>query len=58
LKFLQNVIVILLDLMIKKLSEYLEENISQMVRVINMSYKISKSNFDMAKEILKKTRRT
>ena len=29
----------------KKISEYLEENISQMVRVINMSYKISKSNF-------------
>ena len=29
----------------KKISEYLEENISQMVRVVNMSYKISKSNF-------------
>lgn len=29
----------------KKISEYLEENISQMIRVINMSYKISKSNF-------------
>ena len=29
----------------KKISEYLEENIAQMVRVINMSYKISKSNF-------------
>lgn len=29
----------------KKISEYLEENILQMVRVINMSYKISKSNF-------------
>lgn len=29
----------------KKISEYLEDNISQMVRVINMSYKISKSNF-------------
>ena len=29
----------------KKKSEYLEENIAQMVRVINMSYKISKSNF-------------
>ena len=28
-----------------QISEYLEENISQMVRVINMSYKISKSNF-------------
>lgn len=28
-----------------KISEYLEENILQMVRVINMSYKISKSNF-------------
>ena len=28
-----------------KISEYLEDNISQMVRVINMSYKISKSNF-------------
>lgn len=29
----------------KKVSEYLEQNISQMIRVINMSYKISKSNF-------------
>lgn len=29
----------------KKISEFLEENIAQMVRVINMSYKISKSNF-------------
>ena len=29
----------------KKISEYLEQNISQMIRVINMSYKISKSNF-------------
>lgn len=29
----------------KKISKYLDENISQMVRVINMSYKISKSNF-------------
>lgn len=29
----------------KKISEFLEENISQMVRVINMSYKISKSSF-------------
>ena len=29
----------------KKISEYLEDNISQMVRVINMSYKISKSSF-------------
>lgn len=28
-----------------QISEYLEENIAQMVRVINMSYKISKSNF-------------
>ena len=29
----------------KNISEYLEENINQMIRVINMSYKISKSNF-------------
>lgn len=29
----------------KRISGYLEDNISQMVRVINMSYKISKSNF-------------
>ena len=29
----------------KNISKYLEENISQMVRVINVSYKISKSNF-------------
>ena len=28
-----------------KISEYLEENISQMLRIINMSYKISKSSF-------------
>lgn len=28
-----------------KISEYLEENIEQMIRVINMSYKISKSSF-------------
>lgn len=29
----------------KKVSGYLEDNISQIIRVINMSYKISKSNF-------------
>ena len=29
----------------KKISKYLEENILQMVKVINMSYKISKSSF-------------
>lgn len=29
----------------KKISGYLEENIAQMIRVINMSYKISKSSF-------------
>ena len=29
----------------KNISEYLEENIAQMVRVINMSYKISKEQF-------------
>lgn len=29
----------------KQVSKYLEDNISQMIRVINMSYKISKSNF-------------
>ena len=29
----------------EKISEFLEENIAQMVRVINISYKISKSNF-------------
>ena len=29
----------------KQISKYLEENILQMIRVINMSYKISKSNF-------------
>lgn len=28
-----------------KISEYVEENISQMLRIINMSYKISKSSF-------------
>lgn len=35
----------------KKISEYLEENIKQMVRVINMSYKISKSSFVWMKKI-------
>lgn len=29
----------------KKISKYLDDNIEQMIRVINMSYKISKSNF-------------
>lgn len=29
----------------KQISSYLEENISQMVRIINISYKLSKSNF-------------
>ena len=33
------------DFTIQMIQEYLEENISQMVRVINVSYKISKSNF-------------
>lgn len=28
-----------------KISKYLEENISQMIKIINISYKISKSNF-------------
>ena len=35
----------------KKISEYLEENITQMIRVINMSYKISKSNFVWQKKL-------
>lgn len=35
----------------KKISKYLEENISQMLRVINMSYKISKSNFIWKKKL-------
>lgn len=35
----------------KKISEYLEENILQMIRVINMSYKISKSNFVWQKKL-------
>lgn len=34
-----------------QISEYLEENISQMIRVINMSYKISKSNFIWQKKL-------
>lgn len=41
----------------KNISEYLEENIAQMVRVINMSYKISKSSFVWQKNY-KKTKRT
>lgn len=35
----------------QNISEYLENNILQMVRVINMSYKISKSNFVWQKKI-------
>ena len=35
----------------KKISQYLEENIIQMIRVINMSYKISKSNFVWMKRL-------
>ncbi len=35
----------------EKISEYLEENISQMIRVINMSYKISKSSFVWQKKL-------
>ena len=35
----------------KQISEYLENNILQMVRVINMSYKISKSNFIWQKKL-------
>ena len=35
----------------KKISQYLEENINQMIRVINMSYKISKSNFVWMKRL-------
>ncbi|MCI8641670.1 MAG: SpoIIE family protein phosphatase [Clostridia bacterium] len=35
----------------QNISEFLEENILQMVRVINMSYKISKSNFVWQKKM-------
>ena len=35
----------------KQISQYLEDNISQMVRVLNMSYKISKSNFVWMKKL-------
>ena len=35
----------------KKISQYLEDNIIQMIRVINMSYKISKSNFVWMKRL-------
>ena len=35
----------------KEISKYLEENITQMVRVINMSYKISKSSFIWKKKV-------
>lgn len=35
----------------QNISEYLENNITQMVRVINMSYKISKSNFVWQKKM-------
>ena len=45
------------DFTIQMIQEYLEENIAQMVRVINMSYKISKSSFVWQKNY-KKTKRT
>ncbi len=35
----------------KQISEFLEDNITQMVRVINMSYKISKSSFVWQKKM-------
>ena len=35
----------------RKISEFLEENIEQMVRVINMSYKISKASFVWQKKM-------
>ena len=35
----------------KEVSKYLEENISQMIRAINMAYKISKSNFVWLKKM-------
>lgn len=35
----------------KQISQYLEDNIMQMVRVLNMSYKISKSNFVWMKKL-------
>lgn len=35
----------------KKISEFLEENIAQMIRVINMSYKICKSSFVWKKKL-------
>ena len=35
----------------KEISKYLENNISQMVRAINLSYKISKSNFIWKKRV-------
>ncbi len=35
----------------EQISEFLEENIMQMVRIINMSYKISKSNFVWQKKM-------
>ena len=38
----------------KQISEFLEENITQMVRIINMSYKISKSSFVWQKKMEEK----
>ena len=35
----------------QEISQYLEENISQMVRIINVSYQVSKSNFIWKKKI-------
>ena len=35
----------------KEISPYLEENIMQIVRIINMSYKVSKSNFIWRKKV-------
>ena len=37
--------------MIKEVSKYLEENIMQMLRILNMSYKISKVNFVWKKKL-------
>ena len=41
----------IVDVQDEKISDYLEENISQMIRAINISYKISKSDFIWRKKV-------
>ena len=46
----------IVDVKDQNISEYLEENIAQMVRAINISYKISKSDFIWRKKVEEKNK--